>query len=303
MAKSMRSQVRVRFFLALPRTKVYIHFMSQAVATPVLRAPLRIGSLFSGIGGLERGLELSGLGHTVWQVEKDAYCRAVLERHWPTAKRFEDVRLVGAATLPAVDLICGGFPCQPVSVAGPRKAQKDERWLWPQFARILAELRPALAVIENVQGLRTAGLRDLLVDLAALGFDAEWEVVSAGALGAPHLRKRMFLVASHPSRIQLFHEPGWLGRKARASEAKLGNLASLGPVADASCERRLEQAWKFARERGWFEHCGWEWNPSAGVHDGVPRGIRGRARKALGNAVVPQVAKIIGQAILEGMTS
>src|SRR5688500_13405878 len=121
---------------------------------------MTIGSLFSGIGGLELGLERAGLGHVVWQVEKDAYCRAVLARHWPEAERFEDVCEFHPAG--PVDLLCGGFPCQPWSVAGKQRGAADERHLWPEFARIIAESEPCIVVGENVPGLRARGLRLVL---------------------------------------------------------------------------------------------------------------------------------------------
>src|SRR5262245_58960139 len=180
------------------------------------------GSLFSGIGGLELGLERAGW--TVrWQVEIDPWCRRVLAKHWPDVARYGDVRsihlegecpvadavrggLVDAAAdaaamggeeredegqepearrapaaadrrcpgcPPYVDLICGGFPCQPVSVAGKRLAQADERWLWPEFARVVRSLRPAVVLVENVPGLLVRGVGDVLGDLATIGYDTE----------------------------------------------------------------------------------------------------------------------------------
>jgi DNA (cytosine-5)-methyltransferase 1 len=153
-----------------------------------------IGSLFSGIGGLELGLEMCGLGPVIWQCDSDPYARAVLEAHWPGVKRYNDVREIdGKAERPTI--ICGGFPCQPVSTAGSRKAQKDPRWLWPFFAEVIARLRPRFVFIENVPGLRTAGLRDVLADLASLGFDAEWGLFSASEVGAPQHRRRLFILA------------------------------------------------------------------------------------------------------------
>lgn len=182
------------------------------------------GSLFAGIGGLDLGLERAGMV-CKWQVELDPYCRAVLEKHWPDVPRWDDAttflaqpgRFNGDArgrpheksvSSPAsdverrrcqVDLICGGFPCQPVSHAGKRTGTSDARWLWPEFARILGVLRPRYALIENVPGLLTANdggaFSEVLGDLARLGYDAEWTSVPAAAVGAPHLRYRVFVVA------------------------------------------------------------------------------------------------------------
>jgi DNA (cytosine-5)-methyltransferase 1 len=138
-----------------------------------------IGSLFSGVGGLELGLEACGLGPVLWQCDSDPAARAVLARHWPEVRRYEDVREVITGAVAPVAVLCGGFPCQPVSVAGKRQGQKDPRWLWPFFAAVVARLRPGLVFIENVPGLRSAGLRDVLADLADLGYDAQWDVFSA----------------------------------------------------------------------------------------------------------------------------
>src|SRR5574338_1226981 len=119
---------------------------------------MRIGSIFSGIGGIELGLERAGLGHTVFHAETDPYCSRVLERHWPGVPNLADVRNVTGPGVPAFDLLAGGFPCQPVSSAGKRLAQRDPRWLWPEFQRIIEEFRPALVIAENVPGLRKRGL-------------------------------------------------------------------------------------------------------------------------------------------------
>lgn len=110
-----------------------------------------IGSLFSGIGGLELGLERAGLGPVLWQVEIDPFCRKILAKHWPNAKRFEDVEAIDPSDLPAVDLVCGGFPCQDLSVAGKGAGLGGDRsGLWFQFARIVAGTKPRHVVVENV---------------------------------------------------------------------------------------------------------------------------------------------------------
>lgn len=257
---------------------------------------LRIGSLFSGIGGLELGLERAGLGRTVWQVEWDPYCRAVLAKHWPDVERYGDVREFHPPG--RVDVICGGFPCQPWSVAGKQRGADDERHLWPEFARIVEEAQPTIVIGENVPGLRARGLRVVLGDLARLGFNAEWAVLSAAEVGAPHIRRRLFVVATHPERIQLRDEPGWLSRACGAACAPVPrDLAALGVVADPDPVRRLEQARRVADERGWSGHVGWRLSADPRMDDGLPRGLDGARRKALGNAVLPQVAEVIGRAI------
>ncbi len=204
---------------------------------------MKVGSLFSGIGGLDLGLERAGM-EIVWQVEIDEWCRRVLARHFPAAVRYGDVRGChgaamaeppsqrtgrlpvrrrkprsttgdaersgGGPLLPTVDLICGGFPCQPVSHAGRRLGAEDERWLWPEFLRIIREVRPRWALVENVPGLLSIDAGRLfggvLRDLAESGYDAEWDCVPAAALGAPHIRDRVFVVA-HAAELQLRQEP------------------------------------------------------------------------------------------------
>lgn len=164
---------------------------------------MNVGSLFAGIGGFDLGLERAGM-RVSWQVELDPYCRAVLARHFPEAERFEDVREVGAGSLAPVDLICGGFPCQDLSAAGRGAGLDGARsGLWADFARIVRELRPRYVVVENVPALLTgkgkrwdrAPVGRVLGDLAEAGYDAEWACLSAREFGAPHLRKRIWLVA------------------------------------------------------------------------------------------------------------
>lgn len=163
---------------------------------------LTVGSLFAGIGGFDLGFERAGF-EIKWQVEIDPFCRAVLEKHWPHVRRYEDVRTVGSE-LECVDVICGGFPCQPVSDNGRKSRQRDARWLWPDFHRVVRQLRPRYVVVENVSGLRRGGMGDVLGDLASIGFDAEWESLPAAAFGAHHGRDRVWIVA-YP------HVPGRAG--------------------------------------------------------------------------------------------
>jgi DNA (cytosine-5)-methyltransferase 1 len=174
------------------------------------------GSLFSGIGGLDLGLERAGF-QLRWQVERDEWCRAILARHWPGVRRHRDARALVGPELEPVDLIAGGFPCQPVSIAGRRRGVDDERWLWPEFARVIRLLRPRYALVENVPGLLTAGggFGSILGDLAESGYDAEWQCIPASAVGAPHLRWRVFLLA-YPERAAIRGDAGGLAGEAGA---------------------------------------------------------------------------------------
>lgn len=153
-----------------------------------------VGSLFSGIGGIDKGLELAGF-EVAWQIEIDEFCQKVLHKHWPHVPKWRNITHVRGTELRTVDLICGGFPCQPVSYAGNQRAQADERWLWPEFARLIRILRPRYVLVENVPGLLRRGIEDVLGDLAASGYDAEWEGLPASAFGAPHERQRIWIVA------------------------------------------------------------------------------------------------------------
>src|SRR5581483_5973557 len=155
------------------------------------------GSLFSGIGGIDLGLERAGM-HCSWQVEIDDYATKVLEKHWPHVARFRDIRACGAHNLSRVHLLAGGFPCQPHSTAGKRHASQDERNLWPEFYRLICEIRPEWVLAENVPGILSSEhgrfFGGILRDLAGAGYDAQWRVFRACDFGYPHIRKRVFLL-------------------------------------------------------------------------------------------------------------
>lgn len=163
-----------------------------------MNKPLRVLSLFSGIGGLDLAAEWAGM-RVVGQVEIDPYCQAVLAKHWPKVKRVGDVREVWGDAFGSVDVIVGGFPCQPFSVAGKQRGASDDRHLWPQMRRVIQVYRPAWVVGENVPGLIRLGLDTVLADLAADGYEATAVVLPACATGAPHLRERVFIVAHRES--------------------------------------------------------------------------------------------------------
>ena len=226
---------------------------------------LTFGSLFAGIGGIDLGFERAGL-ECRWQVEIDSYCQAVLARHWPRVRRWDDVQTFPPRPLKEwrVDVIAGGFPCQDISNAGKRQGiDGPQSGLWRDFAKVLGVLRPRYVVVENTASLHGRGLDRVLADLAALGFDAEWSVVSCCSLGAPHVRERLFVVA-HAD----------------------------GPAFGELWRQQAEEVREAARDV-----CAWPGGPRPGrVADGLPH--RMDRIKCLGNAVSPQVAELIGRRLL-----
>lgn len=246
--------------------------MERINATP---HPLTLGSLFSGIGGLEWGLEQTGHYRLLWQVENHPYARQVLAKHWPEVLRYEDATILDWSAVLRADILCGGFPCQPVSLAGSRRGQEDERWLWPDFFRAIRAIRPRYVLVENVPGLLSAGMGDVLGDLASIGYDAEWDSLSAAYIGAPHLRKRVFLVA-YP-----------------------GHVTGLQENPPVDTVRAEGEARHHARRifRTPFPRFNWAVYPPErlGVDDGFPH--RMDRVKVLGNTVVPQIIEEIGRRI------
>jgi DNA (cytosine-5)-methyltransferase 1 len=251
-------------------------------------ADMKVGSLFSGIGGLDLGLERAGM-EVAWQSEIDPYCCRVLAKHWPGIPNLGDVKHVDWSTVERVDLICGGYPCQPFSLAGRRGGADDPRHLWPHFRDALRHLRPRYALLENVPGHLTLGFDRVLADLAALGFDAEWSIVSAADVGAPHLRRRLFAVAyANSSGLQD-------GRGHRSPRRTISRGVDVGDTDRASSDTYTSSGRSrcSASEPGW-----WSVEPDVGrVAHGVPSRVD--RLRALGNAVVPAVAEWAGRRVME----
>jgi DNA (cytosine-5)-methyltransferase 1 len=189
---------------------------------------VNVGSLFSGIGGFDLGLERAGM-RVVWQCESDDFCRRVLAQHWPAIPCFEDVRDLrgtGRESVPAVDVLCGGFPCQDISLAGAGAGITGARsGLWSEYARLIGELEPRWVIVENVSALLARGLGVVLADLSALGYDAEWDCLPASAFGAPHQRDRVWLVAYPNGHSQ--HD-GPVDAEASAAPQPLADADELG---------------------------------------------------------------------------
>ena len=182
---------------------------------------MNVGSLFSGAGLLDAGLARAGFTHS-WFCESDPFCRRLLSLRWPGVPVYEDARAVGTELAP-VDLLAAGFPCTDISVSGQRAGLSGANsGLWSEVARVVRHLRPSYVFVENVPSLLVRGMDTVLGDLAASGYDAEWDCLPAAAFGAPHLRARVWLVA-YPSGLgdrlpegRLFagregveHDPRW----------------------------------------------------------------------------------------------
>jgi DNA (cytosine-5)-methyltransferase 1 len=294
---------------------------------------LTFGSLFAGIGGMDLGLERAGMVCR-WQVEIDDYCRRVLAKHWPDVRKYGDIREVTGGELERVDLICGGFPCQDISNAGKRAGIDGERsGLWSEYIRLVRVLRPRYVLVENVAALLGRGLGTVLGDLAASGYGAEWDCIPAAAVGAPHRRDRLFVVAYDESsgrgargprrpangrqgqpesqqsvqtladaggieggeRYNAHQERGWEGHAEQAGMGSGGIAMAHPDRAGLALRQRAfrERPQPAAAGGGW-----WATEPDVGrVAHGVP--ARVHRLRGLGNAVVPQVAEWIGRRILE----
>jgi DNA (cytosine-5)-methyltransferase 1 len=226
-----------------------------------LERGVRVLDLFSGIGAFSLGLEQTGM-KTVAFCEIDPYCRAVLKKRWPGVPLFENICELKGEMVGAADVICGGFPCQDISIAGRRAGLGGENsGLWGEFFRLVCELRPKFVVVENTPGLCVRGLGDILGDLANAGYDAEWEGIPAAAFGAPHLRARQWVLA-YPS--------------------------SFGD--------RLQKKSVLAGWHGSIDSSRWEGEPGIRrVDDGTPDRVD--RLKAIGNSLVPAIAESIGWCI------
>lgn len=270
---------------------------------------LTFGSLFAGIGGMDLGLERAGMV-CKWQVEVNPYARRVLQKHWPNVRKHDDVKTFPGATgwaadECAVDIIAGGFPCQDISYAGRGAGLDGERsGLFFEAVRVVRQLRPGVVVLENVAALLTRGLDRVLGTLAEIGYDAEWHCIPAAAVGAPHIRDRVFIIGAisdtERERFRTGGEGGIAGPGERKEdEAVLAD--SNEPVASKGRLQRSRQfMWagcdKTTDSRRGLE-SNWIAEPSVGrVAHGVP--ARVDRLRGLGNAVVPQVAEWIGRAIV-----
>ena len=300
---------------------------------------LTVGSLFSGIGGLDLGLERAGM-EVIWQSEIDPYGCRVLKKHWPEVVNHGNIKEINWGDVVRPDIICGGYPCQPFSTAGKRNGADDPRHLWPWVREAISELRPKYAILENVRGHITLGLSEVLGELASIGYDAEWQIVSANSVGAPHLRERVIIIA-YPIRElantagigclhrqpQVFTANRWLNALSvikssspnvadttqQYSNGQSDNTRDSSRPETVSQSRDSSGAQNVANTdsiSGHQQHkrqvcqsnihrCSW-WatEPDVGrVAHGVPSRVD--RLRGLGNAVVPQVAELIGRMVID----
>lgn len=279
---------------------------------------MSVGSLFSGIGGFELGFENTGYFETLWQVENDKYATSVLKKHWPNVEMHDDVRTWPKKTTQPVDVLLAGFPCQDISYAGKGAGLDGERsGLFYEVMRIVRVLGPSYVVLENVAALFTRGMDQVLGSLSAHGYDAEWEVVSAQSVGAPHRRDRVFIIGyladSHgtqrersgiPSGIHTGDPNANSASSGRREKKDVADSSSLRQSGSGMYGRPFDSTENSNREASNVKSSGqgkenhWHTEPAVGrVADGVPK--RMDRLRCLGNAIVPACAEVVAQRLLQ----
>ena len=294
---------------------------------------LTVGSLFSGIGGLDLGLERAGM-RVIWNCEIDPYASQVLKKHWPDVPNIGNIKEVNWNDIPRPDVLCGGYPCQPFSQAGQRKGEEDPRHLFPWVAEAIRQLRPRYAIMENVSGHLSMGFGTVQGLLAEIGYDSRWDCVPAAAVGAPHLRDRVFIIATpRPEQRRIMAnnddtgsrdplragwDAPWNGRPTLSytnSQSESGcserTQEMAVAVSDASDNqisggqtdvRRVKESvgGRVSVRGGVSQYDGGQWWPAEPNVGRVAHGIPNRMDRlrGLGNAVVPQVAEHIGRIVM-----
>jgi len=275
---------------------------------------MKVLDLFSGIGGFSLGLEWAGM-ETIAMCEKDKFCRQVLAKHWPDITIHEDIRdLDGKDYKGSIDVVCGGFPCQPFSVAGKQLGKADDRHLWPEMLRVIKESAPAWVIGENVSGFVRMALDDVCSDLESEGYRVQSFVIPACAVEAHHRRDRCWVVAysdkndrrrrdstiSQERHTWMEHRSGGQGQPIGGSDSDVADPEGERVQRLRSCGLEESHAHGPALvplcEGEGFGSTYWETEPDVDrVVDGVPNRVD-RIR-SLGNAVVPQLVQRIGEMI------
>lgn len=268
--------------------------------------------IFSGIGGFSLGLDAAGF-KTVAFCEMDKNCQKVLRKHWPDTIIYNDVTKLKAKHLKEkIDVICGGFPCQDISIAGKQEGlEGDKSGLWGEHKRLIKEIKPRYAIIENVANLRSKGLNEVIKNLWQIGYDCEWHILPARAFGAVHLRERVFIIAysnSDELRIEQRRSGGAQGKGPTITRdnGQDGNTTNpdMPRLWRSSWTEETAQRWRATTLTGgnFNKRKLSEIEPTVcRVHDGVSRGLdrpRQERIKQLGNAIVPDIAYMIGKEIM-----
>ena len=279
---------------------------------------LRHLDLFSGIGGFSLGLERTGGFQTVGFCDNDKKTHLVLKKHWPNVPIYDDVSTLKGSDLGTIEIITGGFPCQDLSVAGKGAGLEGARsGLWWQFHRLIKEAQPRWVIAENVSALRSRGLDQVLRSLDQIGYDAEWHCVPASAVGAPHQRDRIWILA-YPRHGGGRHfgiaQEGHNTQRQWATDSDSiggpgGQSASMADTGGEGLERLRIRTVSTESQESMPASCGrvvrkisvsdfWKVEPELGrVADGIPN--RMDRLKQLGNSLVPQIPEMIGYAILQ----
>lgn len=282
--------------------------------------------LFSGIGGFALAARWAGF-ETVGFIERDDYCQRILEKHWTGTFCYPDIKTFDGRSYRNIDLLTGGFPCQPFSCAGQQRGKEDDRYLWPDMLRVIEEVKPAWIVCENVAGIINLALDDCIAGLESLGYSAIPFVIPACAVDAKHRRNRVWIVANAAQQSEREqaneanpHTVSWKARNEFVySGSSLADANKSGSqrrdsaeLPECSCERAIGQGDSLASDATReFPHgarserrrrtessnrCEWLPEPEVGrVANGIPNQVD--RLKGLGNAIVPQVAYQILKAI------
>ena len=281
--------------------------------------------LFSGIGGFSLGLEATGGFETKAFCDIEEYPRQVLQKHWPHVKQYKDIKeltydKLKADGIDSIDIITGGYPCQPFSIAGRQKGEQDSRHLWPEYFRLVKELRPTWVIGENVSGHIKLGLDTVIEDLESEDYSVRPFSISASSIGANHQRERIWILAhsrrSQWPRAEQRGENENETRQENANQFERSSSTSEVDVANTNDER-LQRQWQSRNQftprfnssresseegqrtmgQGW-----WESEPNMGrVAHGVPKRVD--RLKSLGNSLIPQIPYYIGKTILEVMAN
>ena len=287
---------------------------------------LRHLDLFSGLGGFSLGLEATGGFETVAFCDIEKFSRKVLKKHWPNVKQYKDIKeltyeQIKEDTLAPIDIITGGYPCQPFSVAGSQLGEKDKRHLWPDMFRIIKECKPTWVIGENVGGHIKLGLDTVLQDLESEGYSVRAFSISASSIGANHQRERVWIIAhsnventrQHGGRIKPTWNTESIGPRTSEETQWSTNTdkingsseraTSMGESSDTDSQRLQglgseQQLRKDETERPTSWERWWEFEPNVGrVANGGPQRVD--RLKGLGNSLVPAIPYMIGHSILE----